>query len=91
MTILELPEGLAGQEFKGQFIWNLLFYLLQDHRELELYLDHTESDYEAFLNRLEPIVKEAVQKDLISLGRGAEILGLGLQEMRKKAQKWECR
>lgn len=42
--------------------------------------------YEDRFNRL---VREAVEGDSISLSRGAEMLGIGIQEMRELIQSWE--
>ncbi len=39
-------------------------------------------------DRLKLLVREAIEQEQITLGRGAEILGLDLSEMRKLAASW---
>lgn len=39
-------------------------------------------------DRLSGLVRKAIEKEKISLGRGAEILGLSLQEMRERTASW---
>lgn len=41
-------------------------------------------------NRFSRLVREAVEKDKISLSRGAEMLGIGINEMRELIQSWEA-
>jgi Uncharacterised protein family (UPF0175). len=38
--------------------------------------------------RLKRLVREAIEQEKISLGRGAEILGMDLADMRKLAASW---
>jgi predicted HTH domain antitoxin len=38
--------------------------------------------------RRKRLVREAIEQEKISLGRGAEILGLNLADMRKLAASW---
>jgi len=39
-------------------------------------------------DRLRLLVREAIEKELITIGRGAEILGMDLLEMRKLVASW---
>lgn len=39
-------------------------------------------------DRLRRLVRQAVESEAISLGRGAEILGLSLMDMRQLAAEW---
>ena len=40
-------------------------------------------------DRLSRLVREALEKDLISISRGAEILNIGIGEMRERIREWE--
>lgn len=41
------------------------------------------------LNKKEPIVQSAIQHDEITMSRGAEILGLDLEDMRDRVFAWD--
>ncbi len=41
-------------------------------------------------DRLAKLVRRAIENDVISLGRGAEILRISLDEMRVRAREWDA-
>jgi Zn-dependent peptidase ImmA (M78 family) len=72
---IDEPQALAQGEFR--FSWN---------RAEEL--GDSLSKYDFVEDRLSRLVREALRKEIISLGRAAEILALPLSEMRELASAW---
>jgi Zn-dependent peptidase ImmA (M78 family)/DNA-binding XRE family transcriptional regulator len=72
---IDEPQALAEGEFR--FNWN---------RAGEL--GDQLSKYDFIEDRLSRLVREALEKEVISLGRAAEILALPLNEMRELAGTW---
>lgn len=45
--------------------------------------------FDFYEDRFKLLTREAVEKDKISLSRGAEMLGIGIEEMQDLLQHWE--
>jgi Zn-dependent peptidase ImmA (M78 family)/DNA-binding XRE family transcriptional regulator len=71
------PEALARDAFRASFPENLR----AGEPEHLLPIDFEE-------DRLSRLVRRAIEGEQISLGRGAEILGMSLKEMRRRAASW---